>query len=193
MGQMASAEPSFATVLSRWIRRERLRPQDIERATTPKGVPDARPGITRGHLWLLLRGRVARPEPETLRLLALAVATDPDTQAVDCLKRDEALREFSAAAGYPSTDADVDAEDLARAIQAVVGNLQSTEFWCEMIEQHGPIPPTTQQLIRLVIELHTRPGGSDVMALLRVLENAEAPPLSELLRRLLGDGEFARN
>lgn len=168
---MADDEPSLATVLSRWIRRERLRPIDIHRAA----------GITRPHLWLLLNDRVARPEPETLRKLALAVATDPDTKAVDRLKRDEALRDFSRAAGYPASESDLDAGDLVRAIRAVVGNQQSTDFWCEMIKAHGDISPTLQQLIRTVIDLHNRPGGKDTTAML------------DLIRSLTGDGEPARS
>lgn len=179
-GQMAENAEPLAIVLSRWIRRERLRPGDIERAA----------GISRNHLWLMTHGKVTRPTPETLRKLAHAVATDPDTGAVDPLKRDEALRDFSRAAGYPDLSEDIDEGDLARAIRAAVGNQQATEFWVEMIRAHRDISPTVQQLIKTVIDLHNRPGGGGVTGLLLLLGDADPAARDALIRRLTGNGEL---
>lgn len=189
-GQMADEQPSFASVLSHWIRRERLRPRDIERATTPKNVPDARPRITRAHLWLMTHGRVSRPTPETLRDLALAVATDPNDGTVDRLKRDEALRAFSRATGHLDLTSDVESGDLVFAIQAVVCNQQVAEFWTEMVTSHPDISPTTQHLIRALIDMQNRPGGSDIVSLLLLLNGPDQPSAAELLRRLtMGTGD----
>jgi transcriptional regulator with XRE-family HTH domain len=171
---MAEESPSLATVLTRWIRRERLRPYDIERAS----------GITRAHLWLMTHGRVKRPTPETLRKLAKALASDPETGEVDRLKRNEALREMSAAVGYADPGSSADRDDLVRVVGAVVGNQQVTEFWCELISEHPDVSPTLQYLIRAVITVHDRPGGSDVTSLLLALDGYTSPELAELARRL---------
>lgn len=170
MGQQASAESGLASVLSRWIRRERLRPADIERAA----------GVTRAHLWLITTGKVSRPMPETLRKIAQGLATDPDTGEVDRLKRDQALMELSAAAGYPETG-DADADELAHAIRAVVGNQQLTEFWCTVIAAYPTLTPTHQQVLRAVLELIHRPGGSALMAAL-ALDGWEPPTAVDLVR-----------
>lgn len=176
-----NAEP-LAIVLSRWIRRERLRPGDIERAA----------GISRNHLWLMTHGRVTRPTPETLRKLALALATDPDTGAVDRPKRDEALAELSRAAGYPDLSEDVDEGDLVRAIRARVGNQQATEFWVELIEAQRAISPTLQQVIRIAIDLYGKPGGSGVTGLLLLLGDADPSAREAIIRGLTGGGELVR-
>lgn len=175
------AEP-LAIVLSRWMRRERLRPGDIERAS----------GTSRNHLWLMTHGKVTRPTPETLRKLALALATDPDTGAVDRSKRDDALAELSRAAGYPDLSEDIDEGELVRAIRARVGNQQATEFWVEMIETQRDISPTLQQVIRIAIDLYGRPGGGGVTGLLLLLGDADASTRDAIFRRLTGDGELVR-
>lgn len=182
-GQMADGAEPLAIVLSRWIRRERLRPQDIERAS----------GISRNHLWLMTHGKVTRPTPETLRRLALALATDPhDLAVVDRLKRDEALHELSRAAGYADLTADVDEGELVRAVLALVGNQQSTEFWIEMMRTHGAVSPTLQNLLRAVADLYDRPGGADVTGFLLRLGDADQATRDEMIRRLTGDGEVIR-
>lgn len=181
-GQMAQEAEPLAIVLSRWIKRERLRPQDIERAVD----------ISRNHLWLMTHGKVSRPTPETLRKLALALATDPNDGTVDRLKRDEALRELSQAAGYPHLAEDLDAGDLARAVQALVGNQQATGFWVELISTHRDISPTLQHLIRNLIEMHRRPGGSDAKGVLVIIAEDDPSIRDEMFRRLTGNGETIR-
>src|SRR4051812_49329673 len=131
MRQMVDSQPSLASVLSRWIRQERLRPADIERAS----------GITRAHLWLMTSGKVSRPTPETLRKLARALATDPHTGERDRVKAELALRELSEAAGYPELGTDPDASDLAAALRAAVGNQQVADFWREMVGRYPEISP----------------------------------------------------
>jgi transcriptional regulator with XRE-family HTH domain len=178
-GQMAGQAEPLAIVLSRWIR---LRPQDIERAS----------GITRAHLWLMTSGKVTRPTPETLRRLALALATDPATGEVDRLKRDRALAELSRAAGYADLAEDVDAGDVVRAVRSLVGNQQATEFWIEFMRRHGAVSPTLQQMLMAMADMYDRPGGEDVTGLLVLRAAAEGLSLAELLHRLMGDGEPAR-
>lgn len=174
VGQMAAAKPSLATVLKRWMRRERLRPNEVA------GLA----GISRAHLWLMLNGRVARPTPETLRKLARALASDPHERTVDRLKRDEALRELALVAGYPDLADRADAGELIRAIMAVVGNPQAAEFWAEMIAAHPTLSPTLQNMIRAVIAVHGRPGGEDLLSLLVLLNGPDRPSATELLKRL---------
>lgn len=181
-GQMADNAEPFAIVLSRWIGRERLRPQDIERAS----------GISRNHLWLMTHGKVTRPTPETLRRLAKALATDPATDEVDHLKRDEALHDLSRAAGYPDLAQDVDAGDLVRAIRALGGNQQSAEFWIEITRANPNIPPTLQQLVKTMIDMYNRPGGEGVRGMLLLLGDADPATRDELIRRLTGNGELIR-
>jgi transcriptional regulator with XRE-family HTH domain len=182
-GQMAENAEPLATVLTRWIRRERLRPADIERAC----------GVSRAHLWLMTSGKVPRPTPETLRKLALGLATDPDTRVVDRLKRDHALGELSVAAGYPDFRTDADAGDLIVALRAASANHQVAEFWREMVERYPDLSPTHQQIVRSVLEQIVLRGSDDVTSLLLLLSAAGEPALAELLHRLMGDGEPARS
>lgn len=182
MGQMAEHAEPLAIVLSRWIRRERLRPADIAAAS----------GISRAHLWLMTSGKVTRPTPETLRRLALGLATDPDTGEVDRLKRDAALAELSRAAGYPDLAEDVDEGDVVRAVRSLVGNQQAAEFWIGMMRKHGAVSPTLQQMLMAIADNFDRPGGEGPTGLLAVLAAAEGLSLAELLHRLTGDGERAR-
>jgi hypothetical protein len=134
----------------------------------------------------MLRGKIARPTPETVRKLAAAVATDPDTGEVNALKRDEALHELSGAAGYPDIAVDVGADDLVQAIRARVGNLQVADFWAEMVTTYPDLQPPYQQLIRTWLEIYAKRGGGDTVSLLLALSTIDAS-LPEDLRRWLAD------
>ena len=174
MGQMAAAEPSLATVLLRWMHDERLRASDVARNS----------GLSRHHVGSIAKGAILRPTPETLRQLAVGLACHPDGGEPDPLKRDQALRELSQAAGYADLADDPVHGDLMRAIRGVLGNEQAAEFWREMIERHGLISPMLQHLIRALIETHNRPGGERLMSMLLLLNSDDPFAVSELVRRL---------
>jgi transcriptional regulator with XRE-family HTH domain len=167
--QMSHDEPTLAAVLQRLMRQERLRPHQVAAAS----------GLTRAHLWLLLNGRIARPTPETIRKLAVGLATDPYDNVVDQDKRILLLRQLSAAAGYPDLSVQSQPGALVREIQAVVGNPQMTDFYERLIREHPSLSPTLQQLILALIQIHGQPGGEQVIGRL-----AEQSTLFGLLTRL---------
>ncbi|HYW25876.1 MAG TPA: helix-turn-helix transcriptional regulator [Terriglobales bacterium] len=131
---------------------ERLRPFEVERAA----------GISRGELWLIRHGRVARPGYETLRKLARGVAAHPRTGQVDRDKQRAALRDFSEAAGYDQPDDPDGTSSPAAAYRAHGLKDQPARFWEEMGLTYPDLDPTDQHIVRGVLDRLTRRGGGDV-------------------------------
>ena len=164
VGQMATPTPSLATVLSRWIRAERLRPMHFVAG-----------GISRGHLRLMLAAKPVRPDIKTLRKVARVVATDPDGK-VDRLKYDTVLRELAVAAGHDDLLPRVAESELEAAIAGYVTNPQVADFYHEIIKTYPDLTPAHQQIVRAVLAMAYRPGGDDVTALFTALADASRAP-----------------
>lgn len=160
---------AIATVLQRWMKRERLRQHEVARAS----------GLSRAHVGLILHGRVAKPGPETLRALATGVATDPyDPAVVDADKRAAALAELSIAAGYADLSLQAEPGTIrAAALAAGLGDQPARFYEALMLEYPDPAPPV-QDVIRGVLErFKRRPGGDHVTSWLLEHLGADGAPL----------------
>lgn len=165
-GQMSTDEPPIAAVLQRWMRKERLRPGDVERAS----------GLSRGTIWLIRHGRVPRPGYDTIRRLAVGVAADPDSGQVDRVKQRAALRELAEAAGYVEQEEPGPAPAPAASFRACGLDDQPARFWEEMGLTYPDLDPTGQQIVRAVLERYGKRGGDDVTSWL--LEKLLADPVT---------------
>jgi len=145
--------PDIATVLQQWMRRERLRPHEVAKAS----------GLSRAHVGLIAHGRVKRPGPDTLRALATGVATDPYDGSVHPEKRAGALAEMSEAAGYADLSQEPEPGSPRAAFRTHGLADQPARFWEEMGLTYPDLDPTAQQVVRGALErLARRPGGDDV-------------------------------
>lgn len=154
-GWGGDAMTEIATVLQRWMRRERLRPHEVAKAS----------GLSRAHVGLILHGRVAKPGPDTLRALATGVATDPYDRSVDADKRASALAELSIAAGYADLSLVAEPGSIrAAALAAGLGD-QPARWYEELMLAYPDPNPTVQQVVRDIFErFKRRPEGDDVTA-----------------------------
>lgn len=143
----------IATVLQRWMRRERLKPHEVARAS----------GLSRAHVGLIAHGRVARPGPDTLRRLATGLATDPYDGAVDANKRASALADLSVAAGYADLSLEADPGSIrAAALAAGLGDQPARFYEALMLAYPDPTPPV-QDVVRGVLERFARRPGGDAV------------------------------
>jgi transcriptional regulator with XRE-family HTH domain len=143
----------IAMALQRWMRRERLRPHQVAKAS----------GLSRAHVGLILHDRVVRPGPDTLRRLATGLATDPYDGSLDADKRAQALADLSIAASYADLSLEAEPGSIrAAAIAAGLGDQPARFYETLMLEYPDP-NPTTQDLVRQILErFKRRPQGDDV-------------------------------
>lgn len=174
VGQMAGDAPSLASELQRWMAQEYLKPAEVARNA----------GLTRHHVSLIARGRIARPNPETIRQLAIGVATHARSGITDEVKRTRALRDFALATGHTDLEADPVHGDLVRVLRTRASNEQVVEFYERLITTCPDISPTLQHLIWALIENFNRPGGDRVMAMLMLLNADDPSAIGELARRI---------
>lgn len=149
-------EPAIATVLQRWMRSERLRPYQIAEAA----------GLSRAHVGLILHGRVTRPSDDTLRKLAVGVATHPYDGTVDRETQAAALRAFSLAVGIEDLNMVPEPGSLYAACRAAGISDQPSRFWETFVLSCPEPDPALQQILLGVAERLGRRGatGDDVTA-----------------------------
>lgn len=97
-------------------------------------------GLAPNTIVLILRGTTGRPKPETLRRLALALATDPYTGEVDRPYLERALGDLQTAAGYIAVGADVRRAVLRLGLRLAVAGSERVAAWEWLIERYASLP-----------------------------------------------------